>query len=641
MQFNIKKALNFFKAFIYKFFWFTNLSKDSLLMNENIVNYLNIYIKKKDIHFATLLNGEWGTGKTYFIKDYIDKVDKNNDDYKVKFVYITLFGMKNIESVNESIFQQFHPLLGSKTAKIATNFLKGALKLGVNFDIDSNGKNEIANIDLSKTEFMSYFRGDSKKQAVFIFDDFERTDIPIGEILGLINGFVEHSGAKVIIICNEKEIKDDDEIYKKFKEKIVNRSFNVKADMESFWNNYIERYNILEKYLNDIKEVFEQNGNSNLRVLNQVTENFVDFFEGLDDKFKTNKEFIAILIKNYFSRGFSRKIVKKETEDNKENSITSKNKITIDNLFSDKTWCSILDSDYNIIDINNLISNFTMFKEDIKQESWVILWHHFEKGVDELDKAYIDTLKSFKNLEYSNPAVLIHVISLFVYFRKMGIGEIEVSEISNIVDEYIKKFGATEEWARGYYGGFNGTGLGYYEQDDDDIRQIVKRIDEAKIKAREYVQNKKTSNDIDLIKNSIINTNIGMLYEIFSKYETNPILDKLESKEIFEILIRGDGKQLSSIFNVVSYRYRENYRISGYELTYYLKPELSFLQELLDKFQSYYDSKQDKDFYTLKIRACPYLDNEAKNRLNRQQNKANCVDNIGILSNNLTRFCQI
>lgn len=113
------------------------------------------------------------------------------------------------------------------------------------------------------------------------------------------------------------------------------------------------------------------------------------------------------------------------------------------------------------------------------------------RGVDELDKAYIDTLKSFENLEYSNPAVLIHVISLFVYFRKMGIEEIEVSEISNIVDEYIKKFGATEEWARGsYYGGFNGTGLGYYEQDDDDIRQIVKRIDEAKVKAREYVQNK-------------------------------------------------------------------------------------------------------------------------------------------------------
>ena len=47
------------------------------------------------------------------------------------------------------------------------------------------------------------------------------------------------------------------------------------------------------------------------------------------------------------------------------------------------------------------------------------------------------------------------------------------------------------------------------------------------------------------------------------------------------------------------------------------------------------------DDFAKKIRACPYLDNEAKNRLNRQQNKANCADNIGILSNNLTQFCQI
>ena len=45
--------------------------------------------------------------------------------------------------------------------------------------------------------------------------------------------------------------------------------------------------------------------------------------------------------------------------------------------------------------------------------------------------------------------------------------------------------------------------------------------------------------------------------------------------------------------------------------------------------------------WALLIRACPYLDNEAKNRLNRQQNKANCADNIGILSNNLMQFCQI
>ena len=51
--------------------------------------------------------------------------------------------------------------------------------------------------------------------------------------------------------------------------------------------------------------------------------------------------------------------------------------------------------------------------------------------------------------------------------------------------------------------------------------------------------------------------------------------------------------------------------------------------------------RANKKQETAYIRACPYLDNEAKNRLNRQQNKANCADNIGILSNNLTQFCQI
>ena len=48
-----------------------------------------------------------------------------------------------------------------------------------------------------------------------------------------------------------------------------------------------------------------------------------------------------------------------------------------------------------------------------------------------------------------------------------------------------------------------------------------------------------------------------------------------------------------------------------------------------------------KTFLKSITRACPYLDNVDKNRLNRPQNKANCADNMGILSNNFTTFCQI
>lgn len=41
---------------------------------------------------------------------------------------------------------------------------------------------------------------------ILIFDDVERCQIPISEVLGYINYFVEHAKSKVILIGNEEEI---------------------------------------------------------------------------------------------------------------------------------------------------------------------------------------------------------------------------------------------------------------------------------------------------------------------------------------------------------------------------------------------------------------------------------------------------
>lgn len=43
---------------------------------------------------------------------------------------------------------------------------------------------------------------------VLCFDDLERVNMSIDEVLGYINNFVEHDGIKVIIIGNEDEIAD-------------------------------------------------------------------------------------------------------------------------------------------------------------------------------------------------------------------------------------------------------------------------------------------------------------------------------------------------------------------------------------------------------------------------------------------------
>lgn len=45
------------------------------------------------------------------------------------------------------------------------------------------------------------------KNCVLIFDDLERCDCSIQDILGYINGFVEQAGMKVIIIANQEELR--------------------------------------------------------------------------------------------------------------------------------------------------------------------------------------------------------------------------------------------------------------------------------------------------------------------------------------------------------------------------------------------------------------------------------------------------
>ena len=52
-------------------------------------------------------------------------------------------------------------------------------------------------------DYSEFFSTDDK---VLCFDDLERANVDVIDILGYINNFVEHDHIKTIIICNEKEL---------------------------------------------------------------------------------------------------------------------------------------------------------------------------------------------------------------------------------------------------------------------------------------------------------------------------------------------------------------------------------------------------------------------------------------------------
>ena len=165
-------------------------------MNFDLIEELKKYIKNDRINYAVLIDGEWGSGKTYFIKEELipqlnGEIKKNGNkmssEYK-KPLYISLYGVDSLDSVSAQIYLQITGKY-SKVVSLGYSAIK-VIKPDFNYSELFGALNENTNL----------------KNYVLIFDDLERANLDINMCLAYINSFVEHQGIKVIIIANENEI---------------------------------------------------------------------------------------------------------------------------------------------------------------------------------------------------------------------------------------------------------------------------------------------------------------------------------------------------------------------------------------------------------------------------------------------------
>ncbi|MGG0704843.1 P-loop NTPase fold protein [Bacillus paramobilis] len=181
-----------------------------------IVDSILDYIDRDKTNHAILLNGKWGSGKTYFwenvLKEKIEAKEKQNkgiwrfkkevDVKKRNAIYVSLYGVNSIEEINKKIFlgkwEKLQKITGSKIGGGVSEIAKAMLGSVKNMELPYIKGIEVPNIDFG--QFLNF------TDTVLCFDDLERASIDINEILGYINNFVEHDGVKVILIANENEI---------------------------------------------------------------------------------------------------------------------------------------------------------------------------------------------------------------------------------------------------------------------------------------------------------------------------------------------------------------------------------------------------------------------------------------------------
>ncbi len=181
-----------------------------------------------------------------------------------------------------------------------------------------------------KFDYEKFFSTDDK---VLCFDDLERANVDVIDILGYINNFVEHDHIKTIIICNEKELstklkssniemktfiatylldkegellntekpmveKIADKIeyvfdkandYERIKEKLIGETFEYVPQFSYIIDGILMRYSgnedlyrFLRENVNLITNTFEKSGTRNLRILKHALNDFQKVYETVD-----------------------------------------------------------------------------------------------------------------------------------------------------------------------------------------------------------------------------------------------------------------------------------------------------------------------------------------------------------------------
>ena len=273
------------------------------------------YLTANDTDYAIMINGEWGSGKSYYIKHGFDSLVKSilvpineNENQGQRWLvrkkasyykpaYISLYGVSSVEDFEVRVFYGINSW--ANNGLIRAGVLLGS-KIGESVGVSSGKKDAKAITYISKNR-------------VLVFDDLERIcddKIPVKEVLGLINSYVEHSHFKVVVVCNENHYESDNILgdvkkdYRTYKEKSVRFTHTIKADISKmvveFAKGRNEGYSIFIIERKDyIASIYKKGNCSNLRTLKYNLDIYEHIFDIIGKTIRTDNKQHVNAIANY------------------------------------------------------------------------------------------------------------------------------------------------------------------------------------------------------------------------------------------------------------------------------------------------------------------------------------------------------
>ncbi|MDO4770833.1 P-loop NTPase fold protein [Porphyromonas sp.] len=592
-------------------------------MNENIFNYLVEYANTPNPRYAIFLNGEWGVGKTYFIKQWIETSysrHRSEDENTINLcpIYISLYGLSKIDEIGKAIDRELNPFLYSKAAKLLKGGAKilGKLILKTDIDLNSDGNND-ATLTAS-LDSLSIFKSENdeviKGVRLIVFDDIERCQISMEETLGFVNYFVEHYRCHVIILGDYNQLKKKAQsTFDDFKEKTIGREFKLEPNIDGALDFFLEevpKCDYLIKKREQIRACFKSTGSKNLRILrrclndfkrqissikvevtNPYLENFLFTYIAVCIDLN-NKKYRNILMD--WERAMSEALPRRIRDKNDEmlsiiNEIEGKykeiDKGCIYSTFYPEFVSNITESLLTGKSIQEYIKNILQGKKEEKQRSWQEILNFRELSNEDFNNVYEELTKDLLSNQIFTPYEIGRTIGYISFFHLKQIKEItkeKIIEIKKFINEYVSKqvnLDTLYKIRTNFFQGYRYI-LAYEEEELN--MSLLKTFNEA--------FEKKINSLPDLaqsILRSLSDKNIDELLSIDGKvypdhsstYQLKPIFEKEDAEQIFISLKRMSNQGRNKFTGFLN----RHYDFTG-TMPYYSKDEatLSALKARID-----------------------------------------------------------
>jgi hypothetical protein len=558
--------------------------------NADAKDFLDYYLGRDgDPEYAVLLEGAWGSGKSYFVESYFSdrlKVAKaENDEAKDPLVHVTLFGIRELADITTQMFEKAHPKLGGKWAKGATFVASKAFGLIG------------ASIDTKESAGLLQDWALNLEGRVIVFDDLERCPLPLVEVMGYINQFVEHRKLRVIVVASEDDIPEAQrEEYFRRKEKAIGKTIRVGSDPADVIAKFAETLKsahltkLVEEHGPQILSTVSANGKPNFRSVRAI---LMDFQRLLDvvASLRTTSDDVRLAVLLYMlATGIEYRAGGLDRASLAELQSVMQIRYAIPNVSSSTSEReklsrrlreSYVHVSWNdpIIHPRHMAELFASGSVDVeaiekhllahpaivgpeKLPAWRRLWGWFDLGHAEYQSARDELANELQGRKLTHPGEILHAAGITIRLRRFGDDLLGAQAPLAYFRNYLRDVEAqgTLQPAIGLFGpmGKSFGGLVYNDHDNPTFAKVEEMIEKANLRAQDRQMSQEAGILVSRLRSAPRDSAPLIEWDRDAgHFGALPILHHVQISDFADLLLV-DGKLNDHLLSALGERYRRN-----------------------------------------------------------------------------------